>query len=110
MKQDRRSGNPKFSGRVIIVGLNSDMFDFVNIVEGNFMITCCILHKSKGLMWNFIIVYGPAQTDYRDSFLSEFSDVCATSKVPLLFGGDFNILRGVDETNKPCTLNMKYFV
>jgi hypothetical protein len=40
-----------------------------------------------------VIVYGPAHDDIKEQFLIELSNICAQSDLPLLLGGDFNIIR-----------------
>jgi exonuclease III len=46
-------------------------------------------------------VYGAAQKEHKSRFLSELSAFCLRSQVPLLIGGDFNIIRKAEEKNKP---------
>lgn len=36
----------------------------------------------------------------KEMFLTELSNICATRKLPMLIGGDFNILRFSEEKNK----------
>jgi len=50
-------------------------------------------------------VYGPAQDDYKDSFLAELSNFCCKAKYPMLMGGDFNILRFSSAKNKKFSEN-----
>jgi hypothetical protein len=50
--------------------------------------------------WCLVIVYGAAQDDEKDDFLSDLSDICRDQSLPLLIGGDFNLLRGSNEKNK----------
>jgi exonuclease III len=45
-------------------------------------------------------VYGAAQTDQKQKFLSELSSVCSKFIHPMLIGGDFNILRKDSDKNK----------
>jgi hypothetical protein len=45
-----------------------------------------------------IMVYGPAQEDRRESFLT--AETCSKFNIPTLIGGDFDILRSSDEKNK----------
>ncbi|CAN6252305.1 unnamed protein product [Urochloa humidicola] len=49
---------------------------------------------------SLVIVYGPAQDDNKEQFLTELSSICASRKYPMLIGGDFNILRFSGEKNK----------
>jgi hypothetical protein len=44
------------------------------------------------MKWNLIIVYGPAQIEDKD-FLIELGSACSDQELPLLIGGDFNIIR-----------------
>lgn len=44
-------------------------------------------------------MYGPAQEDLKQGFLTELAQLCSKDTVPLVVGGDFNILRGPHEKN-----------
>ena len=44
-------------------------------------------------------VYGPAQDDFKSSFLAELVRACQQNQLPTLVGGDFNILRHSGEKN-----------
>jgi hypothetical protein len=47
-----------------------------------------------------VVVYGPAQDDQKTMFLTQLVSMCSRETFPLLIGGDFNILRSLDEKNK----------
>ena len=44
-------------------------------------------------------VYGAAQHEHKDRFLAEFVNTCSTESLPLMVGGDFNIIRNPSEKN-----------
>jgi hypothetical protein len=44
-------------------------------------------------------VYGAAQAEHKDCFLAEFVNACSTESLPLMVGGDFNIIRNPSEKN-----------
>ena len=44
-------------------------------------------------------MYGPAQADLKSHFLSELVRVCSKEALPIIIGGDFNIIRRPDEKN-----------
>jgi hypothetical protein len=44
-----------------------------------------------------VSVYGSAQNDTKDKFLSELVRMCSKETLPIVRGGDFNIIRGPDE-------------
>jgi hypothetical protein len=84
-----------------LVGFNSEVFDVREHEAGEFMIHTLVLHRETNFIWNFVNVYGAAQKDHKNRFLSELSSFCLRSQVPLLIGGDFNIIRKAEEKNKP---------
>jgi exonuclease III len=85
----------------LLVGFDADIFDVREKELGEFMIRILVVHKEKGFIWNFINVYGAAQIDQKQKFLSELSSLCSKCIHPMLIGGDFNILRKESDKNKP---------
>jgi exonuclease III len=85
----------------LLVGLDADVFDIRQVDKGDFMIKVLLAHKESGFIWNFINVYGAAQNDYKQIFLTELASFCSNCNYPMLIGGDFNILRKESDKNKP---------
>jgi hypothetical protein len=52
-------------------------------------------------------VYGAAQNCDKEEFLVELGNVCNNHSLPLLVGGDFNLLRFSSEKNRAMTLNKR---
>jgi hypothetical protein len=46
-----------------------------------------------------VAVYGVAQPEFKESFLTELVQSCSHKKLPLCVGGDFNIIRNSNEKN-----------
>ena len=46
-----------------------------------------------------VVVYGAAQTDRKPDFLAELVRICENEELPMLVGGDFNIIRRQEEKN-----------
>jgi hypothetical protein len=46
-----------------------------------------------------LVVYGAAQDNDEDNFLSELVRMCDTTNIPIMVGGDFNIIRSPSEKN-----------
>jgi hypothetical protein len=44
-------------------------------------------------------VYGPTQDDKKKTFLAEMVNMCSHENLPILIGGDFNIMRNSGEKN-----------
>jgi hypothetical protein len=51
-------------------------------------------NKADGSEWALIPVYGVAQEEHKHCFLAKMARICEDETLPLLVGGDFNILRG----------------
>jgi hypothetical protein len=39
-----------------------------------------------------VAVYGPPQADHKENFLAELVRMCSHEDIPLIMGGDYNIL------------------
>jgi hypothetical protein len=59
-----------------------------------------LLDLKLNVKWCFIIVYGAAQTNDKEEFLVELGNICSNQSLPILVGGDFNLLRFSNEKNK----------
>jgi hypothetical protein len=53
--------------------------------------------KNDGFEWVLIPVHGAAQDSMKHEFLSELVRMCESEPLPILLGGDFNILRTREE-------------
>jgi hypothetical protein len=70
----------------ILLGVNLDVLDIGSIEEDNFH-------------WVLVAVYGAAQPSFKEKLLTELVQACNKEKLPLLLGGDFNIIRNPSEKN-----------
>jgi hypothetical protein len=52
-------------------------------------------------------VYGPAQEDFKTTFLTKLVRTCQQNYLPTLIGGDFNMMRSRKEKNKN-NFNMRW--
>jgi hypothetical protein len=83
----------------MLVGVHMLVFDIGEFEEGIFFIRIRLRHKEHDFKFNLISVYGPAQADHKANFLSEMVRVCSKDTIPMIIGGDFNIIRRPDEKN-----------
>jgi exonuclease III len=83
----------------MLLGINLQTFDITEIEEGDFLIRFKLRHKEVDFKFNLISVYGPAQVDLKPNFLSELVRICSKEALPMIIGGDFNIIRSQDEKN-----------
>lgn len=90
----RRSGG-------ILVGIKSSCFDMPDVSVREYCVRLLLLNKDNKFKWNLVVVYGAAQVDGKEKFLTELSCVCQNNIYPTMPGGDFNIIRYASEKNKP---------
>jgi hypothetical protein len=69
------------------------------IDEGDYYVKFYLCNKSDSFKWVLVVVYGPVQDDQKEKFLAELVHMCSHENLPLLMGGDFNILRHSAEKN-----------
>ena len=83
----------------MLLGINLVTFDIGEIEEGDFFIRFKVYHKADDFKFNLISVYGPAQADQKSNFLSKVVRLCSKETLPIVIGGDLNIIRRPDEKN-----------
>ncbi|BAS88086.1 Os04g0204200, partial [Oryza sativa Japonica Group] len=83
----------------ILLGVNLAVFDIGSISEGDFYVKFQLRNKEDGFKWVLMAVYGAAQPDLKEQFLTELAHTCSNESQPLLVGGDFNIIRSQEEKN-----------
>ena len=63
-------------------------------------------NKSNGLRWNIVNIYGAPHNRDKENFLVELVHVFQNRNgLPLICGGDFNLIRKISECNKDNVLN-----
>jgi hypothetical protein len=55
--------------------------------------------KSDNFEWSMVFVYGAAQDAQKGEFLAELVHMCENDPLPIMVGGDFNIIRRQEEKN-----------
>ena len=83
----------------ILVGVNLDHIEVGGIEEGDFFVKFRLRDKKDGFKWVLIAVYGAAQPSFKEKFLTELVQACNKEKLPIMVGGDFNIIRNPSEKN-----------
>jgi exonuclease III len=81
-------------------------FDVGQRRQGDFVLKHNLWDKKLEVKWNLMNVYGAAQEEHKEAFLTELASFWSENKEPMLVGGDFNILRFSSEKNKTFHPNM----
>ncbi|WVZ54678.1 hypothetical protein U9M48_005442 [Paspalum notatum var. saurae] len=83
----------------ILLGVNLDSYDIGSIEEGDFYVKFRLRNKEDEFQWILVAVYGAVQPEFKEAFLTELVRTCSNESLPLLVGGDFNIIRNSSEKN-----------
>jgi hypothetical protein len=83
----------------ILLGLDLQVYDIGVIDEGDYCVKFHLCNKVNGLKWALVVFYSPAQDEHKDSFLAELVNMYSHENLPLVMGGDYNILRHPSEKN-----------
>jgi hypothetical protein len=83
----------------MLMGVHEDTFEVLAWKEGRFFIQADVLQLDSSCRWSFICVYGPADHRRSPDFLAEFTATIHACTLPVVVGGDFNLIRGSEDKN-----------
>ena len=83
----------------MLIGVNTATLQVKNVDVGDFCVKLYVKSKCDGFEWVLVSVYGAAQDEQKPMFLSELVRLCENEPLPMLVGGDFNILRKPEYKN-----------
>jgi hypothetical protein len=86
------------SGR-ILVGIKEETYEVEEVELGEYFISMVLRSRLANVIWELITMYGPAQHNLSIDFISELSRKCMRATLPLLLGGDFNLIRFAEDKN-----------
>jgi hypothetical protein len=82
------------------MGVNIDLMDVGGVEDGDFFVKFRIRDRKSDFKWVLVAVYGAAQPEFKESFLTKLVQACRGENLPLCIGGDFNIIRNSSEKTK----------
>ena len=83
----------------ILLGVKVDLLELEDCTIRDFSIDVTIKNRISNFRWAFVVVYGPAQHNLSNLFLDELDLICNSNLLPLVIGGDFNLIRNMEEKN-----------
>jgi hypothetical protein len=83
----------------MLVGFNAASLQIQNVITSDRCVKFYVFSKIDNFKWVMVVVYGAAQEEYKPEFLAELVRICEDEPLPMLVGGDFNIIRRQDEKN-----------
>ena len=87
----------RWHSRGISVGVKTDLMEVEDWFLGEHLIGVSIRQRLNNFRWQLVVVYGPAQHEYFADFLSEQGDFLTSTPLPCLVGGDFNLIRSLND-------------
>lgn len=84
----------------LAMGINTDLFEIeeVNLLQHSMW--RLVRNRVSNFRYWVANVYGPAQHTLSADFITELSDMCTSIQLPVIMGGDFNLIRGNRDRNK----------
>jgi hypothetical protein len=84
----------------MLIGLRESRFDVGAIDRGQYFLSMTAIYRSLNIKLEIVGVYGPADHSFSREFLEEISNKIASSELPIIMGGDFNLIRSqADKSN-----------
>lgn len=87
----------------MLIGANNECLEVLDYKEGRFFQCFVVKSVDDGFKWGVINVYGPVQVELKADFLRELMELILSVEVPILVGGDFNLVR---DSSKKSTGNV----
>jgi hypothetical protein len=73
-------------GGGVLTGISKDRFDIGSRVEGTYVLQHCLWDKKLETKWILMNVYGAAQVENKEEFLSELASLCSKAKESYVVG------------------------
>jgi len=83
----------------ILLGVNRETLEVGNVILGDFAVKFQVKSRADGFRWALVAVYGAAQPELKSAFLADMVRICGDERLPILVGGDFNMIRRREEKN-----------
>jgi hypothetical protein len=77
----------------MLLGFRDECFEVGIWRKGKFFISADIYQRNNKVKWCFVLVYGPADHSRTGEFLEELEAEVTNCRLPLVVGGDFNLIR-----------------
>lgn len=83
----------KGHSRGILLDIKDDFLEIERWNKGGFFMEAGIRNRLNNIRWRMMVVYRPTNHSLSDDFISELQQCCLESNLPLVMGGDFNLIR-----------------
>ncbi|XP_073359873.1 uncharacterized protein [Aegilops tauschii subsp. strangulata] len=77
----------------ILLGVKDATFEVGSMDRGSHFVSMEVWERDVNFKWEIIVVYGPADHSRSAAFLAELHSKISSATLPVVAGGDFNLLR-----------------
>ena len=77
----------------ILLGVKDATFEVGSMDRGSHFVSMELWERDVNFKWEVIVVYGPADHRRSEAFLVELHRKVASAQLPVVVGGDFNLIR-----------------
>lgn len=78
---------------LVHVGIKDDFLEIESWNKGVYFLEARIRNRLTNARWRMVVVYGPANHSLSGDFIAELQQCCMESSLPMVMGGDFNLMR-----------------
>lgn len=82
------------------MGVRNEYFEIEDSVLENYFMGMLVRNRISNFRFWVLNIYGPAQHNLSDEFIQEISSFCLNIYLPVVMGGDFNLIRNNKERNQ----------
>ncbi|CAD6340438.1 unnamed protein product [Miscanthus lutarioriparius] len=81
------------------MGVNLSKLELEDYKVQEFCISMSVRDRISNFRWLIVMVYGPSQHDKSRDVLYELSQIYEKATLPIILGGDFNLIREISDKN-----------
>jgi hypothetical protein len=81
------------------MGVRTESFEIEDSILENYFMGLLVRNRVTNFRFWVVNIYGPTQHTLSDDFIQEISSFCLNISLPIVMGGDFNLIRNNKERN-----------
>jgi hypothetical protein len=83
------------------MGIKEDTYEMEGSESREFYVSMVLRHRVSNYRWELATIYSLAQHENAGDFIVDLSRKCIVATLPIVLGGDFNLIRNTTEKNTP---------
>jgi len=83
----------------LVIGFNNDLLELEDSRSGLYSLSILVRIRTSNFRFWLVNVYGLANHEFSEDFVREISRIYEGEPLPILLGGDFNLIRSDSDRN-----------